>query len=420
MGTRRAQVIGRAIVVALAVVTLAGVGFIAGVAADREVINPAVPSTSTTPSATPDQFDIFLQAWNLVHEHYVDQQAIDDTQLTYGAIDGMLAALGDVGHSRFLTPDELKAEQQSLSGHLEGIGAEVTMRNGQPTIVAPLPESPAQQAGIQPGDVIARVDGQDVSGLSLDEVIALVRGPAGTTVVLTVIHPDQTTPTDITVVRARLTIPSVSWTTVPGTTTAQLLISSFSQGTTDQLEEAIDDARAAGATSLVLDLRNNPGGILDEAVGVASQFLDHGTVLLTQDATGDQTPIPVRSGGHALDIPLVVLVNNGSASSAEIVAGAIQDHQRGPVVGQTTFGTGTVLSTFTLEDGSAILLGTEQWLTPNGHLIWHQGITPDVEVELPPDVVPLTPQTLGALTPEQVQESQDTQLQRALELLQQP
>ena len=394
-------------------------GFTAGLAVGQSDTPATVPVGQEPANAAP-VFGVFWQAWNLVQQHYVDRAAIQPKAMTDGAIEGMLAALGDVGHTRFLTPDDVKAEQESLQGTLEGIGAEIGFHNGQPTIIAPLPGAPAEKAGIRAGDALVKVNGKDVTAMSLEQIVSLVRGPAGTPVTLTVVHSGQTTFTDITIVRQKITVPSVSWARLPGTTVAHVLVTSFSTNTTNDLQAAIKAARAGGATAIILDLRNDPGGLVGEAVGVASQFIAQGNVFLERDASGQQTPTPVTGGGVAYDMPMVVLVNNGTASAAEIVAGALQDHQRAKIVGDTTFGTGTVLNQFSLSDGSAILLGTQEWLTPNGHQIWHKGITPDVSVTLPSNVEPLIPDQESGMTAAQLKASQDTQLLRALELLGQP
>jgi carboxyl-terminal processing protease len=329
----------------------------------------------------------------------------------------MLAALGDVGHTRFLSPEDLRAEQEALSGRFEGIGAHVGTRDGKPTVLAPLPGSPAERAGIRAGDVIVRVDGREVERLDTQEIVRLVRGPAGTAVTLTVLHQGDTDATDIQVTRARIESPNVVWTITPGTNVAHILLLQFAERSAQDIADALREAQARGATSIILDLRNNPGGLRDEAVGVASQFLRSGNVLLEVNADGQRTEFPVRPGGAALDIPLVVLVNEGSASSAEIVAGALQDQRRGRVIGSQTAGTGTVLSIFTLSDGSALFLGTSGWLTPDGRQIWRRGIDPDILLPLPAGALPLLPFEEERLTPEQLRDRDDAQLLRALQEL---
>lgn len=215
-------------------------GFVAGIATDR-LMTRSSPSTAEPADAVP-AFSDFWQAWDLVKQHYVDQSAVDPTRMTYGAIEGMLDSLGDVGHTRFLSPDDVSAEQQALSGQLEGIGAEVSLRDGHPVIVAPLPNSPAQQAGLKAGDAIIRVDGQDVAALPVEQVVRLVRGPAGTSVTLTIVHQGESDLQDLTIERQQVTVPSVQWARLPGTPVAHLLVTEFSSGAGAQLRQAIDTA----------------------------------------------------------------------------------------------------------------------------------------------------------------------------------
>jgi carboxyl-terminal processing protease len=204
---------------------------------------------------------------------------------------------------------------------------------------------------------------------------------------------------------------------VPGTSVAHVLLSQFHERTTTQRIEVLGAAQAQGATSIILDLRNNGGGVRDEAVGAASQFLDDGLVLVQRNAGDERTEFPVQPDGVALDVPLVVLINEGTASAGEIVAGALLDHARAPLIGQKTAGYGTVLSTFTLSDGSAVLIGTEEWLTPSGSRIWHTGVQPTIPVTLPVGVAPLTPNDTAKLSPTELRETRDAQLRAALERL---
>ncbi len=286
---------------------------------------------TTRPVLRQDQgldYSLIREAWNTVNRVYVDRSALDKQDLTYGAISGMITALGDTGHSTFLTPEMVKSEHNFTQGEFEGIGALLEMKDGRPTIVAPFDGSPAQKAGVKPGDVILQVDGKDVSGQSLTQIVSQVSGPAGTQVTLTLQDPNTGNTRDVTITRAKIQIHNVTWHMLPGTTLAHVRIAAFSSGATDDLKKALQEAKAQGATGIVLDLRNDPGGLLSEAVSVASQFLPSGNVMLEKDAQGNTKPLPVEKGGVATDIPMVVLINNGTASAAEIVSGALQDAKR--------------------------------------------------------------------------------------------
>ena len=340
-------------------------------------------SPDTIPSDAESNFRLMAEAWNTIQRVYVDRNAVKAQLMTYGAISGMVDALGDTGHSRFLTPEMLKQERNLTTGRFEGIGAEVQMRNGQLVVVAPIDGSPAQKAGLKPGDIILKVDDQDVSGIPLDQAVNRILGPAGTRVKLTILDLKTTTTKDVTLTRASVTVQSVTWHLLPGATAAHLRIAIFSKGVAENLRKALLTAEKEGAAGLILDLRNNPGGLYEEAVSAASQFLGSGDVLLEKNALGKIKPVPVRSGGVATSLPLVVLINGGTSSGAEIVAGAFRDAHRAKLVGEKTFGTGTVLETFSLSDGSAMMLAIEEWLTPAGHVIWHHGISPDVVVPSP-------------------------------------
>ncbi|MBI1882037.1 MAG: S41 family peptidase [Chloroflexi bacterium] len=404
----------RIVLIALCLLTLTAASFGAGVLfANSDFLKPGVVRAADQPA----EFEVFWQVWNIVQNHFVDREALDPTNLTYGAINGLIAALGDEGHTRFLTPKEVADQQTSISGKFYGIGAHVGVENGLPVIVAPFDGSPADKAGVRAGDIIIEVNGEDVTTLPLNEVVDRIRGEAGTEVTIAVFRPDANQSLEFKIIRAEINIPAALWAMVPGTKVAVIRMTQFSANLNDELVKSINEAKAAGAEQLVVDVRNNPGGLLEQAVKVTSQFLKDGKVLLQEDAQGHRETFEVKPGGIATDLPMVVLINRGSASAAEIFAGAIQDNKRGTVLGETTFGTGTVLQPFELDDGSGLLLGTSQWLTPNGRLIRKHGIEPDVAVDLPVGAALTTPPALEEMTQAELLKSEDSQLLKALEYL---
>jgi carboxyl-terminal processing protease len=405
----------RTFLITIFILLLVGTAFLGGVLLDRQGLIPL--GAGQAPRDAAQNFNLMTQAWNIIKRNYADRSVTDNQTLTYGAISGMVDALGDTGHSRFLSPQMVKEENNFTQGQFEGIGALMQMKDTHVVVVAPYDGSPAQKAGLKPGDILLKVNGEDISGQTLSQVVGKVLGPAGTTVTLTVADPATGETRDLTITRARIDLKNVTYNMLPGTTIGHLRIAAFSQGVTKEVESALQDLQKQGATGLVLDLRSNPGGLLDESVGVASQFLKSGNVLLEKDADGNIKPVPVKDGGVATEIPMVVLIDQGTASASEIVAGALQDGQRAKLVGEKTFGTGTVLLQFPLSDGSSILLATKQWLTPNGQVIWHQGINPTEVVSLPANIGDLLPEMEKSMNPQQLKDSQDTQLLRAIELL---
>ena len=412
---RRAAAIGSAVVLALVVTFTAGIGV-------GRLVAPAGASTDTTPnpasSAGSTSFGLIKEAWDTLHQQYVGRDELDDRSLIYGAIDGMTDAVGDTGHTEFMTPEERKQRDDSLSGSYVGIGVRIEPDGaGLPKIIGVFEGSPAEKSGLKPDDVIVAVDGKRTEDHAIDEVAGWVRGEAGTTVELTVRNGANAPERTVSVVRGDVPIHPVSWTMVPGTKTALIRLEQFSNGAADDMVEALKSARTDGAERIVLDLRGNPGGYVNEAVGVASQFLTSGLVYIERNAQGGTTDHAVSPGGVATDLPLVVVVDANTASSAEIVSGALQDAGRAKVVGETTFGTGTVLGEFDLSDGSALRVGTVEWLTPSGRRIWHEGIAPDVPIAMPADVEPLSPEDIARLTAATVASIDDTQLAKALEVV---
>ncbi|HEY5913431.1 MAG TPA: S41 family peptidase [Verrucomicrobiae bacterium] len=361
--------------------------------------------------------NLVAQAWSEISKNYVDRSAVDSTELTYGAIGGMVDALGDTGHSSFLTPEMVKELGKMERGEFKGVGIEIQSRNGQVVVVSPMDGSPAEKAGVHPGDVILRVGGRDVADWPLNRVVQEIAGRPGTKVTLTLLEPRTGRERQLTLVRASIKLHEVTWARVPGTDIAHLRLATFDAGVTRDLRRALGEIRDAGLGAIILDLRNNPGGLLDEAISVASQFLEFGDVLLTRDTRGKVEAVGVEKGGMATSMPLVLLVNEGSASAAEIVAGALQDGHRARLVGQTTFGTGTVLEEFRLSDGSALLLAVQEWLTPSGRSFWHKGIVPDLPLPLSGDEEALFPAAVKSMTPRQLEQSTDRQLRKAIQVV---
>lgn len=373
--------------------------------------------------ATPAEFGIFWETWELVERYFVDQDQIDTQNMTYGAIQGMLDSLGDENHTVFFPPDVAIQQENSLSGTFEGIGAYVDEEDGEFTIVTPILGSPAEKAGILAGDVVLAVDGMDITGMPQWEVIAMIRGDAGTPVVLTVLHPDASEPVDIEIIRGEIEIDSVLWARVPDTNIIHLQISQFATGTGRELQDALTEILEETETDravegIIVDLRNNPGGYLQEALRVGNQFLPEGAVILHErDAADNTTTYRSQGRGFGREIPMIVLINGGSASAAEITAGALQENGRARLVGETTVGTGTVLRPFELSDGSLLRLGVTNWLTPEFRLIKGEGVEPDVEVDQQASVSMVSALTLGDLSPEEVRLHEDRQFQTALIML---
>jgi carboxyl-terminal processing protease len=348
-------------------------------------------------------FAPFWEAWDIVHEQYVDQP-LDDVALMRGAIEGMLDAIGDQ-HTSYMDPDEYMQATIPMEGEYEGIGAWVDTNAEYLTIVSPMPGSPAEEAGLQPGDQIIAIDGEDMTGLDGNAVIKKVLGPAGTDVVLTIRREGEPEPFDVTVTREKITIPSIDYRILEEQDNiGYIQIITFGEDTGSELREAISALKKENPDGLIIDLRNNGGGYLQVAVEVTSEFISEGAVLY-EDYGGDEElkVFEAQNGGLATDLPLVVLVNEGTASASEIVAGALQDYERAPLVGQTTFGKGSVqVWTPLSNDQGAVRVTIARWLTPDKRQIHEKGLEPDYLVEY---------------TEEDYQEERTPQLDKAIEVL---
>ena len=400
------------VVAALMALTLAlgsGVGYVRG--ADNNT------GTCTESEQVCAKFKDFWEVWNIAEARFVDKKAIQPDAMIAGAINGMLDSLGDQGHTRYLTADQTQRFQEELSGSFEGIGAYVDTQGGLPIIVAPIEGSPAEKAGIRAGDTILRVGGTSTEGLTLDEVVSRIKGPKGTQVKLQVRHTGEESPVDLTITRAEVTVPIVTWRMLPGQV-ADIRLSQFAENADTAMRKALDAAKAQGAKALIIDLRDDPGGLLDQAIKVTGLFIPTGkTVLIEAQRDGSTKTYRSDQSNPYLNLPMAVLINGGTASAAEIFAGALQDYGRATLIGVPTAGTGTVLSTIGLGDGSELLLGTAQWQTPKGRYLRREGVSPDVTVGLPAGATPVTPSSAKSLSDAQILNSSDVQLKKALSVL---
>ncbi len=357
-------------------------------------------SLESTPPDLQTLFVPFWEAWELVHTQYVDQP-VDDVKLMQGAISGMLSALGDE-HTSYMDPQQYEDATTELAGEYDGIGAWVDPTGEYLTIISPMPGSPAERAGLKPGDKVIAIDGEDMTGLDGEVVRLKVLGPAGSVVRLTILREGEPEPLEFEIVREHIVIQSVIGEMRPDGL-AYIQITTFGDKTTSELRQTLDTLLAQNPKGIILDLRYNGGGYLDTSVQVASEFIGQGVILYEQYGDGTRQAYEAIPGGRATDIPLVVLINEGTASASEILAGAIQDYGRGKLVGVTSYGKGSVQNWVPLSNNQgAVRVTIAKWLTPNGRTIHKQGLTPDVVVEM---------------TEEDVKAGRDPQLEKAVEVL---
>ena len=350
-------------------------------------------------------FKLFWDTENLLKRDYLDKSALDQNKLYYGAISGMVSAVGDP-YTFFLPPEAQKSSKEELNGSFEGVGIQLGFNpDKRLAVIAPLEGTPAKAAGVKPLDMIIKIDGKDTTGLSLPEAVKLIRGTKGTKVMLEILREGEEETRTFTMVRDTIVVKSVELEYKKPKSVknvAWIKLSRFSERTRSEWQEAVKDIISKNPNGVILDVRNNPGGYLDGAVFVTSEFLEGGDVVLQEDGQGKKQAFKVNREGNLLTIPLIVLINKGSASASEIVAGALQDRERAKLVGEQSFGKGTIQEAEELEKGAGIHITVARWLTPNGKWVNEtKGLKPDVIIEMPKDA----------------KDNQDPQLDKALELL---
>ncbi len=357
------------IVITLLLVVSLALSFGAGCALDDR----------TPPPSLGEGLDSIAEAWDIIVNDYVDKDRLDTSTLSQAAIKGMVEALDDP-YSAYLDAETYQLSLSDLEGKFEGIGAYVAVEDEQIIIIAPIADSPAAKAGIKAGDIILEIDGRSASEMSLVEAVLYIRGPKGTSVRLLILHQGETEPEEIEIVRAEIEVSSVYF-EMKGDI-AYINITYFSERTNEELSPVLQSITQEAATGIILDLRSNPGGLLQTVVDVASRFLKEGIVVDVVDNQGRHTTLTVKPKGTTTDLPLVVLVDGYSASGSEVLAGALQDYARATIAGTRTFGKGSVNILRQLKDGSGLYITTARWLTPDGRLIEGEGIDPDYELEL--------------------------------------
>ncbi len=349
-------------------------------------------------------FSLFWNAYEKLHENFIGKDTITDQKIIYGAINGMTKSLGDP-YTAFFNPTEAKQFQQDLSGSFEGIGVEISIKKDQLTVVAPLKGTPGEKAGLKPGDIIVKIDDKSTADMSVEEAVTLIRGKRGTDVKLGIFREDWAVVRDITITRGTIKVESISWELKEGNV-AYINIHQFDQQLSGDFKKVALEILQSPAKNIVLDLRNNPGGYLETCQEIAGWFLKAGQVVTIEDfGQGKQQQLFNAEGNGAFaEYPMVVLMNKGSASASEILAGALRDNRDIQLVGEKSFGKGSVQEMITLQDGASLLKVTiAKWLTPKGSSISEVGLDPDVKLEI---------------TDADIAAEKDPQLQKALEIIQ--
>lgn len=347
-------------------------------------------------------FSTFWEAWEAIDENYLRSDKITGKDRVYGAIKGLVGSLGDP-YSQFFTPEEAKKFEEDVQGVFSGIGAEIGIRKEQLSIISPLKNSPAEKAGVKAGDMILKINSTSTEGMSTEKAVTLIRGPEGTVATLNIYREGWDKPKDFNITRQKIEVPTLE-SEMKGDY-AHISLYSFNANASKVFYEAVRDALNKKAKGIILDLRNNPGGYLEVAVNLAGYFVEPGSVVVSEnDRTKTIDSFKASGNGALKDFPVVILVNEGSASASEILAGALRDIRGIKLIGKTTFGKGTVQQLKELSDGSEFKVTIAHWVLPSGKTLENGGLKPDYEVEL---------------TDEDVENEKDPQLEKALEIIKQ-
>ncbi len=382
MKKRTARVLGIAIGSVVLVCAVFALGAYVGYAHRPFITRITGVSDKEAPDTITADFEPFWKVWNIIDQKYPGASKVTAQARVYGAIQGLVSSLGDP-YSVYFPPRDSKDFQDTVNGSFEGIGMEVGIKDKVLTVIAPLKNTPAESAGIKAGDKIIKIDGKTTNDMTIDDAVSLIRGPKGTQVKLTIYHEGSDAPTDIAVTRATIDIPTIDSKLRPDGVYV-ISLYNFSRDSAPLMEQALRQFKASGAHDLVIDLRGNPGGYLDAAVDMASFFLPEGDTVVTEDFGTNGSPRVYRSKGYDLldmkNTKVAVLVDKGSASASEILSGALEQHNVAPLIGETTYGKGSVQELLPVTDDTTLKITVAKWLTPNGTSISEHGLKPDIPV----------------------------------------
>lgn len=375
-------------------------GFQSGTLQPKNIIIKHV-SNAENPDDVSADFSVFWEAWDKLKSEYINASEVSDQDLIYGAVEGLANAFGDP-HTIFLSPSDSQTFYEDVRSNFSGIGAEIGIREDRLRVIAPLKDSPAEKAGLKPGDIILQVDGASTDGMTVEEAVKVIRGERGTNVVLTVFREGDEESHDIEITRDNIVVPTVEYEIIDDNI-IHLNIFSFAPNTPTDFRSQMLQALLEGGDGMILDLRNNPGGFLDVSINLAGWFLDKGDIVVSEKFSSGDDRVFRAIGNEALkDFPIVILVNEGSASASEILAGALRVNRGTTIIGTTSFGKGTVQELKTLSDNSTLKVTIANWLLPDGSIIEGNGLIPDIEVKF---------------TDEDIEAQRDVQLDRAVEEL---